>query len=1157
MRHGFTKLKGFIPVIFLATLLLAAFAVKAADSDYPIFNPQNFNWKDAEKVGIQCTVKGDPKPTEIECQIIEYIDYFSGEEPVTYYFLSDSAASQIEIKVKSSEEEWTVVGTDYYLLSVEETSAGSGEWKLVGLWIKGKFPDVAPNKGKSILDYFTKNASSYGDFPTFVEAAPPSLDDSSAWRIDIDDSNCNFLHPDQAPEVTIQSINTSPDVTLEEGTDFRVVMLDSNVCGERKLRIYSVDTSDKVSPIDNTNGYIERTYQMHYVDIADYYTVEGIEAEYPYIGYDNIPKITNSNQLSQTLAYLEGYVYLKEKDAAGMGELPTTANAEKIPAALWNGSGFLKISYQYDGTQWIDTFDLKEWAEWRCSHNSNTVRVRISVDDSSGQYYAGETGRDEWVRYLSGSIETEFEIIPFDLTETGSGYPPTAVVQENSLFACINPITTPSSHNESYYDTVKDGSISSVVYNGKEQQPDFIIGIYRHGADWVLGGGGPVLTGTIISPVSPDDPSISNVIEKIEYSDNVAQGTGSVTISFKGPCTGSITRNFTIEPKSIADSSITVAVNDDGLYYTGKELLPKLTVKDTAIGTTLKEGEDYQVAVVSGGTQPGTASLKITGINNYAGEQSNINYEIQSPSLADGKTFDIEVSSVGYTGSAVLPTVTITDKRSGSVVAKGAYAVAATAGADNTNAGKGNVTITGKAPYSGTVKKEFTISRKDLGSAGSVTITAENVAYNGRAQLPKVTVKDNARGTVLAQNVDYVLTSAGDNTQIGTGKAKVSGIGNYRGSQTVEFNITEGALGDTGTYEVTVGSVTYNGTAQLPAVTVTDTSTGKTLAQGTDYTVAAAEGADNVNAGTGLVSVTGVSLGGTVVKGFTINPKPLDDSIAVTASATVYNGKKLLPAVTVTDQTLNKQLQESVDFFVAAEQGADNVNVGTGKAVVTGIGNYTGTKSVSFTIEEAKTPSTGDQDDGNTSADSNFSKHPFIVTVRNQRSLRLVWEKREGYDGYQLYMATRRGGTYKRIATTSRNTAAARKLTAGTTYYFKVRAYKTVNGKRKYTAFTKAMAVSTKLTQPKFTSAKSQKKGRVTLKWKRDSKAAGYRIYVKKAGSSKFKFVRDLTGNRRTTYTLKGLKSKKYVSVRIRSFKTVNGERLYSPLSKTIRIRVK
>lgn len=42
----------------------------------------------------------------------------------------------------------------------------------------------------------------------------------------------------------------------------------------------------------------------------------------------------------------------------------------------------------------------------------------------------------------------------------------------------------------------------------------------------------------------------------------------------------------------------------------------------------MKEGEDYKVEVVSGGVEPGAASLKLTGINNYAGERLNISYEI-------------------------------------------------------------------------------------------------------------------------------------------------------------------------------------------------------------------------------------------------------------------------------------------------------------------------------------------------------------------------------------------------------------------------------------------------------------------------------------------------------------------------------------------------
>lgn len=1142
MKKYITNLLKTLMLLFF--LCFGVLGKAEASESLPFFEDMPADWvRDGRTVSY--TVNSNGQST-ITCKITEKKSY--DDDAITYYVIPSQYVS-IQVQDEGGEV-YDIPGINYQL-TVEPDPENPEQWCLAGIWEPEKYyPTVS--SGNSLPEFFKDK----GETIRFIakEETPPPLDDLNYWVISVDDSQCTMEKEaeDRVPEVTIRSRTAGDNgeyVELEENVDFTVTAMNliPTPDEENVIRISQISTSKKCGAILSDKGYIERDYQVYYLELSDYYRISDTSDEIFFNGALRLPTFRgSSSQYTQTTEYLSGYGYsYLEPKTEIPGRLPQISDSGQISAELWNTNGFLKVSYLLNGVEYQNSSEAaKAWE----AQPTDTITVKVSVNDTYGSKYW--LGQDTHTRRLQGSISKEYHINAYNLSETTSTYPYTELVGEYALFARVNPEPVVIA-GESYSD-VQEQVVTAGTYDGTPKIPTFTLGIYHYG-EFQLGG----LPGFVAIDYLTGITTESSIIKEIQYSGNINAGEGTMTILFDYPFTGSITRNFTIEPKSIADSSITVAVNDDGLYYTGKELLPKLTVKDTAIGTTLKEGEDYQIAVVSGGAQPGTASLKITGINNYAGEQSNISYEIQSPSLADGKTFDIEVSSVGYTGSAVLPTVTITDKRSGSVVAKGAYTVAATAGADNTNAGKGNVTITGKAPYSGTVKKEFTISRKDLGSAGTVTITAENVAYNGRAQLPKVTVKDNARGTVLTQNVDYVLTSAGDNTQIGTGKAKVSGIGNYRGSQTVEFNITEGALGDTGTYEVTVGSVTYNGTAQLPAVTVTDTSTGKTLVQGADYTVAAAEGADNVNAGTGLVSVTGVSLGGTVVKGFTINPKPLDDSIAVTASATVYNGKELLPAVTVTDQTLNKQLQESVDFFVAAEQGADNVNVGTGKAVVTGIGNYTGTKSVSFTIEEAKTPSTGDQDDGNTSADSNFSKHPFIVTVRNQRSLRLVWEKREGYDGYQLYMATRRGGTYKRIATTSRNTAAARKLTAGTTYYFKVRAYKTVNGKRKYTAFTKAMAVSTKLTQPKFTSAKSQKKGRVTLKWKRDSKAAGYRIYVKKAGSSKFKFVRDLTGNRRTTYTLKGLKSKKYVSVRIRSFKTVNGERLYSPLSKTIRIRVK
>ena len=75
-----------------------------------------------------------------------------------------------------------------------------------------------------------------------------------------------------------------------------------------------------------------------------------------------------------------------------------------------------------------------------------------------------------------------------------------------------------------------------------------------------------------------------------------------------------------------------------------------------------------------------------------------------------------------------------------------------------------------------------------------------------------------------------------------------------------------------------ISSVTYNGLAQTPAITVKDGST--TLVSGTDYTVAYT---DNVNAGTSTVTVTGIgNYSGTKTATFTINKAPL------TATAQIY-----------------------------------------------------------------------------------------------------------------------------------------------------------------------------------------------------------------------------------------------------------------------------
>ncbi|MGN0649246.1 MAG: leucine-rich repeat protein [Oscillospiraceae bacterium] len=77
-------------------------------------------------------------------------------------------------------------------------------------------------------------------------------------------------------------------------------------------------------------------------------------------------------------------------------------------------------------------------------------------------------------------------------------------------------------------------------------------------------------------------------------------------------------------------------------------------------------------------------------------------------------------------------------------------------------------------------------------------------------------------------------------------------------------------------------------------------------------------------------------------------------------------------------------------------------------------------------------------------------------------SAKITWSKSTGATGYEIYMASSKNGTYKNIKTvTSASTVSYTKtgLTKGKTYYFKVRAYVTVNGKKVYSPYTTVVSV--------------------------------------------------------------------------------------------------
>lgn len=89
---------------------------------------------------------------------------------------------------------------------------------------------------------------------------------------------------------------------------------------------------------------------------------------------------------------------------------------------------------------------------------------------------------------------------------------------------------------------------------------------------------------------------------------------------------------------------------------------------------------------------------------------------------------------------------------------------------------------------------------------------------------------------------------------------------------------------------------------------------------------------------------------------------------------------------------------------------------------------------------------------------------PTVKISSTKGKANLTWNNIAGESGYAIYMATSKNGTYAHLANYKANSTKATKsnLKSGRTYYFKIRAYKTVNGAKTYSAYSAVKSVKVK-----------------------------------------------------------------------------------------------
>ncbi len=454
-------------------------------------------------------------------------------------------------------------------------------------------------------------------------------------------------------------------------------------------------------------------------------------------------------------------------------------------------------------------------------------------------------------------------------------------------------------------------------------------------------------------------------------------------------------------------------------------------------------------------------------------------------------TATLAATSYTYTGEEIEPDVTVTD---GEKILENEtdYTVSYE---NNVDVGTATVIVAGEGGYTGRIELTFEIvpeivSEKDI-SGCTATLVATSCTYTGTAQTPGVTVKDGA--TTLKNGTDYTVSYANISA------CTVSKIANEL----------------------------YTGKVLKPSLTVKDG--GTTLKNGTDYTVSYA---NNTKVGTATVMITGKgNYTGSRSLTFAIMAKNISACTVSKIANELYTGKALKPSLTVKDggTTLKKDTDYTISY-------ADNKKAGKATVTVTGKGNYTGSKTVNFTIIKIVS--------GVKAASAGYN------------SVNVSWKKVSGVAGYKVYRAGSKNGSYKCVKTVKgdENTNYKDgKLTTGKTYYYQVRPYL---GKKEGAA-SKVVSAKPVPAKAAISSVKNSASKTAKITWEKVSGASGYEIYRATSKNGQYKKVTTIKKGGTVSYKNTKLKKGKTYYYKVRAYRTVNGKKVYGAYSSVKSVKIK
>lgn len=261
------------------------------------------------------------------------------------------------------------------------------------------------------------------------------------------------------------------------------------------------------------------------------------------------------------------------------------------------------------------------------------------------------------------------------------------------------------------------------------------------------------------------------------------------------------------------------------------------------------------------------------------------------------------------------------------------------------------------------------------------------------------------------------------------------------------------------------------------------------------------------------------------------DPISIEDAVIEIIPAVKYSGNPFTPEPRVWVDGV-----EAIGWVDVEYSYKNNTNAGTATVTITGIGDYCGSVSTTFTISKA------------TNAISQTAKIGRSYFTKSQ-TIQLA--KTAKYEKAKLtYSVSPKNKGIKISASTG-------KLTIPAKFSGKITVTITSKATANYAAGAKKTVTIYIPTKPTISSVSNSASKTMLVKWKKASLASGYQVQY--STSSKFKSPKTVTVKKQTTVkaTIKKLTKGKTYYVRVRSYYTVSSKKFYSAWSATKKVVIK